>query len=281
MTTFLNENNKLVSVSAANPLPVTGGGGGGGGGDASAANQVTGNTRIGDLTEAAPASDTASSGLNGRLQRVAQRLTSLIALFPASLGSKAAVASLAVTASTEDIARVGIVTETAPATDTASSGLNGRLQRVAQRLTSLIALFPTALGRGSEASSLKVAIDAESFTVFEAIQTAAEEEVLNLPAPFPHATRAPGSGSIASATSSTQLLAANSARIGGAIVNDSTAALYIKLGTAASATSFDYYLAGSVSGVPAQMDLPEGWTGVVYGIWASVNGAARVSERTA
>ena len=40
----------------------------------------------------------------------------------------------------------GAVTETAPATDTASSGLNGRLQRVAQRITSLIALIPTALG---------------------------------------------------------------------------------------------------------------------------------------
>lgn len=40
----------------------------------------------------------------------------------------------------------GAVTETAPATDIASSGLNGRLQRVAQRLTSLIALIPAALG---------------------------------------------------------------------------------------------------------------------------------------
>jgi hypothetical protein len=41
---------------------------------------------------------------------------------------------------------VGAVTETAPGTDTASSGLNGRLQRIAQRLTSLIALLPSALG---------------------------------------------------------------------------------------------------------------------------------------
>lgn len=43
---------------------------------------------------------------------------------------------------------IGVVTETAPATDTASSGLNGRLQRIAQRLTSLIALLPAALGSG-------------------------------------------------------------------------------------------------------------------------------------
>lgn len=38
---------------------------------------------------------------------------------------------------------IGAVNETAPGTDTASSGLNGRLQRIAQRLTSLIALWIT------------------------------------------------------------------------------------------------------------------------------------------
>lgn len=52
--------------------------------------------------------------------------------------------STIVTTNTE----IGIVTEVAPATDTASSGLNGRLQRIAQRLTSLIALLPSALGVG-------------------------------------------------------------------------------------------------------------------------------------
>lgn len=45
------------------------------------------NTEIGGLTETAPASDTASSGLNGRLQRIAQRITSLIALLPTSLSN--------------------------------------------------------------------------------------------------------------------------------------------------------------------------------------------------
>lgn len=48
---------------------------------------VTTNTEVGGVTETAPASDTASSGLNGRLQRIAQRLTSLIALLPAALSS--------------------------------------------------------------------------------------------------------------------------------------------------------------------------------------------------
>lgn len=53
-------------------------------------------------------------------------------------------------------AKLGSLTETAPATDTASSGLNGRLQRIAQRLTSLIALVPAALtGSGNFKVSLQ------------------------------------------------------------------------------------------------------------------------------
>lgn len=56
------------------------------------------------------------------------------------------------------ITDLGAVTETAPATDTASSGLNGRLQRIAQRLTSLIAQFPTSLGQTTKAASLSVAV---------------------------------------------------------------------------------------------------------------------------
>mgnify|MGYP003424125063 CR=1 FL=1 len=40
--------------------------------------QSAGNTLTGAVNETAPASDTASSGLNGRLQRIAQRLTSIL-----------------------------------------------------------------------------------------------------------------------------------------------------------------------------------------------------------
>jgi hypothetical protein len=78
------------------------------------------------------------------LQRVAQRLTSLIALLPSALvGGR-----LDVNVGASPAAEIGAVNETAPGTDTASSGLNGRLQRIAQRLTSLIALLPSALVSG-------------------------------------------------------------------------------------------------------------------------------------
>ncbi len=54
---------------------------------ATAANQATELIDLGGVTETAPGTDTASSGLNGRLQRVAQRLTSIIALLPTALAS--------------------------------------------------------------------------------------------------------------------------------------------------------------------------------------------------
>ena len=59
---------------------------------------------------------------------------------PNSNGRAAAAGSRPMVLATEDFAAVGSLTESAPGTDTASSGLNGRLQRLAQRITSLMAL---------------------------------------------------------------------------------------------------------------------------------------------
>lgn len=73
-------------------------------------------------------------------------------------GSAADADSLPVAQSTEAKALTGALTETAPASDTASSGLNGRLQRIAQRLTSLIALLPASLGSKSVAASLATSV---------------------------------------------------------------------------------------------------------------------------
>lgn len=108
---------------------------------------------------------------------------------PAALGQATKANSVPVVlASDDDIqAKLGIVTETAPASDTASSGLNGRLQRIAQNLTTFFGAkvtaitalaaggsgvigwlsqiwnelqgrLPAALGQGTSAQSLKVVI---------------------------------------------------------------------------------------------------------------------------
>ena len=71
--------------------------------------------------------------------------------------------------------KVGALTETAPATDTASSGLNGRLQRIAQRITSLIALIPTALtGSGNFKVAVQEALPAGTANI-------GDVDVLTLP----------------------------------------------------------------------------------------------------
>lgn len=150
-------------------------------GGATAANQTTeiatltaNGVLTGAVAETAPASDTASSGLNGRLQRIAQRLTSLIALVPSSLGAKTAALSFSVTTATDDntLALLGAVTETAPASDTASSGQNGRLQRIAQRITSLIALVPASLGQKAMSASFAVTVASDQSAITTALAAA-------------------------------------------------------------------------------------------------------------
>lgn len=70
--------------------------------------------------------------------------------------------------------KTGSLTETAPATDTASSGLNGRLQRIAQRLTTLIAVFPTTLDTNSgnkSASTLRFVLATDQPNLTTALNT--------------------------------------------------------------------------------------------------------------
>lgn len=88
---------------------------------------------------------------------------------------------------------------------------------------------------------------------------------------------------VAGSASSVTLIALNTARLGGVIVNDSTAILYIKYGSAASATSYTYVLPGSVGGVGATLELPAipKYTGIITGLWASATGNARTTELTA
>ena len=78
----------------------------------------------------------------------------------------------------------------------------------------------------------------------------------------------------ASATAVT-LIAANANRRRVIIYNDSTAVLRVKLGSAASATSYTYRL-----GAGDTYESPTDWvyTGIVTGIWDSATGAAQVTE---
>ena len=80
---------------------------------------------------------------------------------------------------------------------------------------------------------------------------------------------------VAASASVVTLLAANTNRRRVIIYNDSTGVLLVKLGSAASATSFTHRLnAGD------EYESPTDWvyTGIVTGIWDSATGAAQVTE---
>lgn len=152
---------------------------------------------------------------------------------------------------------VGAVTETAPASDTASSGLNGRLQRIAQRLTSLISLLPSSIGTKTSAGSLSVVLASDQAAIQTTTAKAATATLTNVTA----------------AGSTTSIAASNVARKSIIIANDSNKDMYIKYGTTASLTSFTVK-------IPKDSSIEETtYTGAIDAIWASgVSGAARVTE---
>jgi hypothetical protein len=92
------------------------------------------------------------------------------------------------------------------------------------------------------------------------------------------ATPAPTTSTVSAVTGSTTngtaLQAANTSRVGLYIFNDSTAILYVKLGTGASPTDWTIKLpAGGFYELPVPY-----YRGAVSGVWASANGFARVTE---
>lgn len=82
---------------------------------------------------------------------------------------------------------------------------------------------------------------------------------------------------VSDTATSTTLLSANTARKGCSIQNDSSATLYIKTGTTASATDYTARLVQY-----AYWESPYGFTGRIDGIWATDpnDGAARITEYT-
>lgn len=82
---------------------------------------------------------------------------------------------------------------------------------------------------------------------------------------------------ISASASSVTLVSLNASRLGATIYNDSSATLYLKLGSTASSSSFtvklyqdDYF----------ELSGPHIYTGIITGIWDSATGNARITELT-
>jgi len=122
-------------------------------------------SRIGTTGTGAPALPSGASGLAGLTQvlyqalldRLPAALSSGRLLVDANLPTGAATATNQVTTNTALSTandRLGPADETAPASDTASAGLNGRLQRLAQRLSSILTKLPAFSTAGSPSSDV-------------------------------------------------------------------------------------------------------------------------------
>lgn len=136
---------------------------------ATAANQTTELTRLGDLTETAPATDTASSGLNGRLQRIAQNLSTTFGRLPLVLGQGTMAQSLKVVIASDQTGvpvtstpltnldvNLGAQTDGVAAGDTSTASLIALLKRNNQNITNLMNRLPALIGINTGAASLSV-----------------------------------------------------------------------------------------------------------------------------
>lgn len=90
-----------------------------------------------------------------------------------------------------------------------------------------------------------------------------------------HAPTTATLSNVAGSASSVTVLAANTARRGASIYNDSTSVLYLKFGSTASSTSFTVKMQAD-----EYFEVPFGYSGILTGIWVSATGAARVTEIT-
>jgi hypothetical protein len=80
---------------------------------------------------------------------------------------------------------------------------------------------------------------------------------------------------VASSATSVTLLASNTARVEAFIMNDSTAALMVKLGASASSSSFTKRMA------PGEFwAVPQCYRGIIDGVWQAAQGNARMTELT-
>lgn len=97
---------------------------------------------------------------------------------------------------------------------------------------------------------------------------------VTLPAPSSTGTQS-SVGATVTAGGAT-ILAANAARDGATIWNDSTASLYLLLSTATISATL-----ATVKVPPGgYYEVPSGYTGIIKGLWTAVNGSARVTEFT-
>lgn len=85
---------------------------------------------------------------------------------------------------------------------------------------------------------------------------------------------------VPSSATAVTILAANTARMGATIVNDSTSILYLSLSAAVPTTTAYTVALAAKTTTGSVYEVPYAYTGIIQGIWASANGFAAVTQFT-
>lgn len=85
----------------------------------------------------------------------------------------------------------------------------------------------------------------------------------------------PTSANVAASITNVTLLASSATRMGAAFYNDSSSAMYLKLGATSSTTSFTVKL---VAGAYYEIPGPHIYSGIVDGIWDTATGTCRITS---
>lgn len=120
-------------------------------GAATSANQSAEQTLVGAVNETAPGSDTASSGLNGRLQRIAQNITTLLGRLPAALVSGRLDVNIGASPATVPVSAASLPLPTGAATETTLSAVSGKL--------------PATLGQKAMSAALAVSVASDQSSI--------------------------------------------------------------------------------------------------------------------
>jgi len=217
-------------------------------------------TKTGSLTETAPATDTASSGLNGRLQRIAQRITSLITALGSpfqaggSIGNTAFVANAGTNLNTSALNLETTQALIKAKTDNLDVALSTRLSKADFEAR------VNTLGQKTSANSTPIVIASDQSAVPVTPSVVATSTLTNVTA----------------STTSANLVASNSSRKGLSIYNDAGRNIYVKFGSTASTTSFTMRMSDNT-----YYEMPQPiYTGTIDVITSSGSGSVRVTELT-
>lgn len=240
-------------------------------------------TKSGSLTETAPATDTASSGLNGRLQRIAQRITSLITALGSPFQAGASIGNTSFAATQATASNLNMTEANSAAIKTSVESIDNAVSGAGFNISQINGVTPL-MGNGATGTGsprVTIANDNTPFSVkIDQTTPGTTNAVRNTAGTTGGAT--PYKLISAASTNATSVKASVATLYGIQVYNTNAAARYLKLYNKASAPTVGtdtpvkvITIPGSTIGAGSNVSIPS--VGVAFGTglaFALTTGAA-------